>query len=256
MYPLSQYRTDLESHVVDAATTTEAVGFITLMQELKRKMRSWEHQVEVFRAGEKILDRQRFQFPSSWVYVDNVEGEWGAFNEIVKRKESSVQTQIGTLQMQIVAEDRSVEQKTTELLQLWEKDKPVQVRGASLTHTNSLSNTVFYGMPLSPPVQRNSLQTCSLYMPLCYIQGELRPDNAANLLTIFEGKFTRLKEDRDNVIKAKEALELAEPGETSFVVVYIAFFQKGRENTLYLSSLLNFYLPHLQVLSPVVMSVW
>jgi dynein heavy chain 1 len=165
---VAKYRTDLESHVVDAATTSEAVGFITLMQELKRKMRSWEQQVEVFRAGEKILDRQRFQFPSSWVYVDNVEGEWGAFNEIVKRKESSVQTQIGTLQMQIVAEDRAVEQKTAELLQLWEKEKPVQ--------------------------------------------GELRPDDAANLLTIFEGKFTRIKEDRDNVIKAKEALELAEPG--------------------------------------------
>ena len=45
------------------------------------------------------------------------------------------------------------------------------------------------------------------------MQGELRPDDAANLLTIFEGKFTRLKEDRDNVIKAKEALELAEPGQ-------------------------------------------
>ena len=43
-------------------------------------------------------------------------------------------------------------------------------------------------------------------------QGDLRPDDAANMLTIFEGKFTRLKEDRDNVIKAKEALELADPG--------------------------------------------
>ena len=61
------------------------------------------------------------------MYVDNVEGEWGAFNEIVKRKESAVQTQIGTLQMQIVAEDRAVEQKTTDLLQDWEKKKPVQV---------------------------------------------------------------------------------------------------------------------------------
>jgi dynein heavy chain 1 len=33
------------------------------------------------------------------------------------------------------------------------------------------------------------------------------------MLTIFEGKFTRLKDDRDNLIKAKEALELADPGE-------------------------------------------
>lgn len=31
-------------------------------------------------------------------------------------------------------------------------------------------------------------------------------------ITIFEGKFSRLKEERDNVAKAKEALELAEPG--------------------------------------------
>ncbi len=29
---------------------------------------------------------------------------------------------------------------------------------------------------------------------------------------IYEGKFLRLKEDRDNLIKAKDALELAEPG--------------------------------------------
>lgn len=32
-------------------------------------------------------------------------------------------------------------------------------------------------------------------------------------LTIFEGKFSRLKEERENVAKAKEALELSEPGE-------------------------------------------
>ena len=100
-------------------------GFHHTHARTEEKMRSWEQQVEVFRAGEKILDRQRFQFPSNWVYVDNVEGEWGAFNEIVKRKESSVQTQIGTLQMQIVAEDKAVEQKTSELLQVWEKEKPV-----------------------------------------------------------------------------------------------------------------------------------
>ncbi len=43
-------------------------------------------------------------------------------------------------------------------------------------------------------------------------QGELRPDEALKALTIFEGKFVRLKEERDNVARAKEALELAEPG--------------------------------------------
>lgn len=45
-----------------------------------------------------------------------------------------------------------------------------------------------------------------------YLQGEMRPDLALQNLVIFEGKFNRLKEERDNVGRAKEALELAEPG--------------------------------------------
>ena len=40
--------------MVDAATTSEAVGFITLMQELKRKLRSWEQQVEVSQRAQHI----------------------------------------------------------------------------------------------------------------------------------------------------------------------------------------------------------
>lgn len=46
--PLLQARTDLENHSVDAATTSEAVVFITLLQGLKRNMRTWEQSVEVW----------------------------------------------------------------------------------------------------------------------------------------------------------------------------------------------------------------
>ena len=42
----------------------------------------------------------------------------------------------------------------------------------------------------------------------------MKPEDATNALKMFEGKFQRLKEERDNVNKAKEALELAEPGES------------------------------------------
>ena len=44
-------------------------------------------------------------------------------------------------------------------------------------------------------------------------QGSLKPATATSALAILEGKFLRLKEERANVAKAKEALELAEPGE-------------------------------------------
>ena len=81
----------------------------------------------MYKEGQRILERQRFQFPSNWLYIDNVDGEWGAFGDIMKRKDSSIQTQVASLQMKIVSEDKVVESKTHDLLGDWEKEKPVEV---------------------------------------------------------------------------------------------------------------------------------
>lgn len=83
---------------------------------------------QLFRNGQRLLEKQRFQFPPSWLYIDNIEGEWGAFSDIMKRKDTAIQQQVANLQMKIVQEDRAVENRTTDLLSDWEKTKPVAVR--------------------------------------------------------------------------------------------------------------------------------
>ncbi|XP_074602445.1 dynein heavy chain, cytoplasmic isoform X2 [Brevipalpus obovatus] len=165
---ISKSRSELEQQSIDTANTKEAVTFITYVQSLKTKIRQWEKQVEVYKEGQRVLERQRFQFPSNWLHVDNIEGEWSAFNEIMKRKDTAIQQQVASLQVKIVAEDKFVETRTADFLDEWEKGKPVE--------------------------------------------GSLPPNEANSRLQTFEAKFTRLREDRDNVLKAKEALELLEPG--------------------------------------------
>ena len=44
------------------------------------------------------------------------------------------------------------------------------------------------------------------------VQGGIRADAALKSLAVYEGKLSRLKDDRSNVAKAKEALELMEQG--------------------------------------------
>lgn len=61
------------------------------------------------------------------MHSDNLEGEWSAFNDILHRKDSAIQTQVGTLQSKIKQEDKVVENRTMELLGDWEKQKPVEV---------------------------------------------------------------------------------------------------------------------------------
>ena len=43
----------------------------------------------------------------------------------------------------------------------------------------------------------------------------MKPDEASKVLSVFEGRFSRLKEERDNLRKAKEALELSQPEQLS-----------------------------------------
>lgn len=165
---ISKSRTELEKQSIDTANTKDAVAFITNVGKLKNNIVLWSKQVEVYKEGQRILERQRFQFPNNWLHVDNIEGEWSAFSEIMKRKDASIQQQVTSLQVKIVSEDKSVEARTVEFLAEWERGKPVQ--------------------------------------------GSTTPKEALNRLSIFETKFNHLREDRVNILKAKEALELLEPG--------------------------------------------
>ena len=42
-----QARTDMEQQTIEGASTSDAVGFITVVQSLKRKLKNWEKNVEV-----------------------------------------------------------------------------------------------------------------------------------------------------------------------------------------------------------------
>ncbi|CAO3598448.1 unnamed protein product [Absidia cylindrospora] len=136
---VSKGRFELEQQSIESNSTGEAVTFITFVQDLKRKVAKWSQDVELFRQGQKTLERQRFQFPNDWVYVDQVDGEWSAFNEILGRKNNAIQEQVAGLQMKIVAEDKVVEQKIRDICAEWEKSKPVQGDIKPDIATNTLS---------------------------------------------------------------------------------------------------------------------
>jgi len=79
------------------SSTAAAVTFITFVQDLKKKSKAWGPMIELCAGGEKTLERFRFQFPDDWLYSDQLRGEWSAYNEILKRKNDSIQEQLGKL---------------------------------------------------------------------------------------------------------------------------------------------------------------
>ncbi|VDN07087.1 unnamed protein product [Thelazia callipaeda] len=164
---ISKWRSELEEQSVDSGTTTDAIQLITYVQQLKKKTKICQDKAEQFRAAQRLLTQQRYQFPNSWLYSENVDGEWSALSDILERKDSAIQAQVANLQTKIKEEDEMVEKRTQDVLADWDKSKPVQ--------------------------------------------GSHRPSDALAALAVFEARLNKVKEDRENMVKAKGALEMTEP---------------------------------------------
>ncbi|GJN87844.1 hypothetical protein Rhopal_000799-T1 [Rhodotorula paludigena] len=136
-------RHDLEQHSIETSSTAATVTFITFVQDVKRRVKTWAPQIEVFSSGQKTLERQRYQFPPDWLYVDQVENEWSAFNEILARKDASIQEQLAGLQLKVVAEDKVLHNRIEEAVAEWEANKPIQ--GSLKAETAMTAIGVFEG---------------------------------------------------------------------------------------------------------------
>lgn len=88
-------RTDLETLAIEGSSTAQAVAFITFVQDLKRKVQTWGPNIDQFASGQKTLERQRYAFAQDWLYVDQIQSEWSAFSDILKRKDDSIKEQVG-----------------------------------------------------------------------------------------------------------------------------------------------------------------
>jgi len=123
---LNQSRATLEDQSLDTESTAEAVSFFTFVQDLNRKKPTWANMVDNFKHGQKLLERQRYQFPADWKQYDTIQGEWTALNDILKRKNEEIESQLEALKAKISQEDIAVENRITNFLSDWNKSKPVQ----------------------------------------------------------------------------------------------------------------------------------
>ncbi|KAL9129037.1 MAG: hypothetical protein Q9217_002407 [Psora testacea] len=122
---IEKARRDLEGQSLEASSTAQAVAFITVVQQCRRKVEVWEPEIEVFRQGQTLLTRQRHQFPADWLFVDQVDHEWTALNEILERKLKIVSDQTDALRTKIQAEDKIVSDKVADLVGNWNEKKPI-----------------------------------------------------------------------------------------------------------------------------------
>lgn len=135
---ISKSRRNLESQSLEASSTAQAVSFITVVQLCKRKTEEWAPELDIFRQGQTILTRQRYQFGSDWLYIDQIDQEWTSLNAILTRKLRIVEDQTDALRAKILAEDKVVSEKIREVVAQWNEDKPISGK----IHPDEASSTL------------------------------------------------------------------------------------------------------------------
>lgn len=110
--------------------TDDVTVFVAEIQSTKRKMeREWSDSIDHFRAGQKLLERQRFQFPTDWLDQQQLEGEWSSFMQVMKRKADAMESKTPILQAKILAEQKANEAKIKDLEEEWKRKKPLKSSG-------------------------------------------------------------------------------------------------------------------------------
>ncbi len=120
---MAQSRTDLEQQTLDGSSTAQAVRFITFVQSLKHQMLSWSSQLDTFMQGQSILERQRFAFPTDWLHADQLQGEWQATQDIMRRRDATMREQLEPMRMKVIAEEKMVNGRMEQLQADWEAEK-------------------------------------------------------------------------------------------------------------------------------------
>ncbi|KAL8271990.1 hypothetical protein Esti_004114 [Eimeria stiedai] len=60
--------------------------FLLKLQEAGKLESKWGATLEALRASERLLERQRFTFPSDWLWIDRIEGEMETFVQLLRHQ--------------------------------------------------------------------------------------------------------------------------------------------------------------------------
>lgn len=117
----------LETITLDGSTATyDLVLNVTLVQEMKEILPTWEVNVSNLVDAERLLRRQRHIFHKDWFEGSRLQGQFEHLEYILIKRCRTMDEQMPILQTRVIAEDKAAEQRILDLLSRWGVEKPLR----------------------------------------------------------------------------------------------------------------------------------
>lgn len=107
-------------------STKDAIIGVHLITQVRDTMEVMEGRISDLKASEKLLQSQRFNFPTDWLPVSNLAGVFSDLHDILDRRTTIMNTQLPVLQQKIREEDASIQNRMDKFLETWNVSKPIE----------------------------------------------------------------------------------------------------------------------------------
>lgn len=109
----------------EAVATSEVIVGVELLRQAKNTLSNRKAYASHLESGEKLLTKQRFQFPKEWVYISNILAVLSDVQQIHDRRNASVENQLPVLQAKIYEEDQQISKRVGKMQAGWEAQRPI-----------------------------------------------------------------------------------------------------------------------------------
>jgi dynein heavy chain 1 len=125
---VSTARDKLESiHFEGGSTSTqEVIVGVTVVQEIKGKVVTWLTSIDQLIDSERVLRRQRYNFPWDWVESSRLKGQYQTLEQILSKRLQSIEENLPILQTRVSAEAKVSALRLTDIVSSWESEKPIK----------------------------------------------------------------------------------------------------------------------------------
>ena len=120
---ISSAKKILEKNSIDSESG-DIVLFITEISKINKNLNKWLLEMEKFKKTHQILLKQKFNFPSKFKKIDELEKEFNNFLNILKEKSAIMKEKEPGAKARIKAEEASINERIQELEQYWTEKKP------------------------------------------------------------------------------------------------------------------------------------
>lgn len=114
----------LENTTLNLSSVKETIEVVTKVQEFKDLLKMVDGQISKLKLGQSTLTRQRFKFPSDFVYCEQIENDYEALSELVSKRSAAIDSQMDVIMKSIESEAQRLESSISQVQQDWAQSKP------------------------------------------------------------------------------------------------------------------------------------